>query len=116
MAMEQALEVSSDSLSVFLQSDRATASNFRKELNMGSSKFKLAHGYIHGQDQEQNSDGKEMSSVFHSSMPGALSLEELEEKVDLGQWDLKLGQRLVKLEVKTALYLRALSLRMMLMC
>ena len=102
MALEQALEVPPNSLLPFLQSDQATASNFRKELNMGPKKFKLALGYIIGQDHEQNPKGKEASDVFQAGTPGALSLEELEEHVDLGQWRLRLGQRLVKLEVKKA--------------
>lgn len=98
MAIERALEVSSNSLTVFLQSDRATTSSFRKELNMGPNEFKLAFSYINGQDQEQDSEGKEASNVFHAGTPGALSLEELGAKVELGQWKIKLGQRLVKLE------------------
>lgn len=114
MAMERALEISSNSLTVFLQSDRATTSTFRKELNMGPNDFKLALGYISGQDQEQDSKGREASDVFHAGTPGALSLEELEAKVDLGQWKIKLGQRLVKLEVNTAFYLTAPCARMLL--
>lgn len=116
MAVERALEVPSNSLTVFLQSDRATTSNFRKELDMGPSKFKLALGYINGQDREQDSEGEKASNVFHAGTPGALSLEELEEKVDLGQWNLKLGQRVVKLEVKKASFLSALWSRVLLMC
>lgn len=69
---------------------------------MGPRNFKFALEYIHGQDHKQESGGKETSDVFHAGTPGALSLEELEEKVDLAQWSIKLGQRLVKLEVKTA--------------
>ncbi len=102
MTVERALEISPNSLAGFLQSDQATTSNFQKELSMGPSKFKLALEYINGKDQERNHEGKEASNVFHAGTPGALSLKELEEKVDLGQWNLKLGQRLVKLEVKTA--------------
>ena len=116
MAIERALEVPTNSLTVFLQSDRATTSNFRKELDMGPRKFKLALEYINGHNQEQDSEGKEASDVFHAGTPGALSLEELEEKVDLGQWNLKLGQRVVKLEVKTASFLSALWSRTLLMC
>ncbi len=74
---------------------------------MGPDKFRLAFGYINGYDQEQ----KEASDVFHAGTPGALSLDKLEEKIDLGQWRLKLGQRLVKLEVN----MRALLLRLLLM-
>lgn len=116
MAAERVLEVSSNSLTIFLQSDRTTTSSFRKELNMGPSKFKFALEYINGQDQKQDSEGEEVSNVFHAGTPGALSLEELDEKVDLGQWSLKLGQRLLKLKVKTASYLSALSSRMLLTC
>ena len=98
MAVERALEVPSNSLTTFLQSDRATASNFSKELIMGPKQFKVALGYINGQDQEQVSEGKEAPNVFDAGTPGALSLEELEEQIDLGRWRLKLRQRLVKLE------------------
>ena len=109
MAVERALEVSPNSLFVFLQSDRATTSNFQKELNMGPSKFKLALEYINLEDENQDVGGQEASNVFHAGTPGALSLEEVEENVDLGQWILKLGRRLVKLEVKKASYLSAPS-------
>ena len=100
MAVEQALEVPQNSLTTFLQSDLATASNFQSELNMGLNKFKLAIGYINGPDPERNPGAKDATNVFHAGTPGTLSLEELEETVDLGQWRLKLGQSLVKLEVK----------------
>ena len=116
MAVERALELSSNTPTTFLQSDRATTSNFDEELNMGPSQFKHALAYINGQDQNQDSKGKEVTDVFHANTPGALSLEELEEKIDLGQWKIKLGQRLVKLEVKTASYLSAQPLRRLLMC
>ena len=98
MAVERALEVPSNSLTTFLQSDRAIASSFLEELTMGPKKFRFALGYIHGQDQEQKSEGKEASNVFEAGTPGALSLEELEEQIDLGSWRLELRQRLVKLE------------------
>ena len=98
MAVERALEVPSNSPSTFLQSDRATASNFLKELTMGPNKFKVALEYINGQDKEHDSKGKEASNVFDAGTPGALSLEELEDQIDLGRWRVKLKQRLVKLE------------------
>ena len=116
MAVEQALEVPPSSLTTFLQSDLATASNFQSELSMGPKKFELALGYINGPDPEQNSRAKDATNVFHAGTPGTLSLEELEEIVDLGQWRLKLGQSLVKLEVKKASCWSILSLRLLLMC
>ena len=101
MALERVLEVSPDSLTTLLQSERATTSSFQKELDMGPTQFKLALNYIVGQDQEQVSEDQDASDVFQACTPGVLSLEELEESVDLGQWGLKLGQRVVKMEVKT---------------
>ena len=115
MAVEQELEVPPSSLSTFLQSDLATASNFQSELNMGPNKFKLALEYINGPDPERNSKAKDATNVFDAGTPGTLSLEELEETVDLGQWRLKLGQSLVKLEVETASCWCTLSLRLLLM-
>lgn len=99
MAVEQALEVSPNSLTTFLQSDQATASDFRKELDMGPNRFVFAIEYINGFDHEQDSKAKDVTDVFHARTPGALSLEELGKTVDLGQWRLKLGQSLVSLEV-----------------
>ena len=99
MAVERALEVSPNSLTSFLQSDRATTSDFRKELDMGPSKFRLALEYMNLQDQNQDAEGQEASGVFSACTPGALSSEELEEKVDLGQWNLRLRGRIIKLEV-----------------
>ena len=69
---------------------------------MGPNKFKLALAYINGPDPERNPRAKDATNVFHAGTPGTLSLKELEETVDLGQWKLKLGQSLVKLEVKEA--------------
>ena len=116
MAVERALEVSPTSLTTFLQSDQTTASNFQKELNMGANKFRLALTYMNEQVHEQEFKSKQASDVFLASTPGASSLEELEESVDLGKWRLKLEQRLVTLEVNTASCLRTISLRLLLMC
>ena len=69
---------------------------------MGSNKFKLTLEYIYGPDHEGISRAKEPKDVFHAGTPGTLSLKELDEIVDLGQWRLKLGQRLVQLKVKKA--------------
>lgn len=99
MAVEQALEVPPNSLTTFLQSDQVNASDFRKELDMGLNRFVFAIEYINGSDHEQGSRAKDAMDVFHAGTPGALSLEELEETVDLGQWRLKLGQSLIRLEV-----------------
>ena len=100
MDIEKALNIPPSSLTTFLQSDLATASNFHRELSMGPKKFNLALEYIHGPEQSSRAD--DATDVFHAGMPGTLSLEELEETVDLGQWRLKLGQSLFKLEVKKA--------------
>ena len=66
---------------------------------MGRNKFNFALDYINGQDHEKTFEGEKASNGFHA-MPGALSLEEVVEKIDLGKWRLKLGQRVVRLEVK----------------
>ena len=116
MAVEHALEVPPNSLTTFLQSDLATASSFQSELNMGPKNFKLAIEYINGPDPERNPGAKDATNVFHAGTPGTLSLEELEETVDLGQWRLKLGQSLLKLEVEKASCWTTLPLRLLLMC
>ena len=72
---------------------------------MGPSAFKLALEYIDWHDQKQDPEGEKTINVFTAGMPGALSLKELEREVDLGRWKLKLGQRLVNLEVKSTSHL-----------
>ena len=116
MAVEHALEVAPNSLTTFLQSDQASASSFRKELNMGPDRFELALGYINGPDHEQSSRGKDATDVFHAGTPGTLSLEELEETVNLAQWRLKLGPSLVRLEVYTSSYWGTIPMRLLLIC
>ena len=81
---------------------------------MGPSAFKLALEYIDWEEQNQDSEGEKTTDVFTAGTPGALSLKDLEREVDLGQWKLKLGQRLVNLEVKSTSYLSTWSLRMLL--
>ena len=110
MALERTLGFSANPLAIFLQSDRVTTSNFQEELNMGPSAFKLALEYIDWQDQKQDPKGEKTTNVFTAGTPGALSLKDLEREVDLGRWKLKLGQRLVDLEVKSTSYLSTRSL------
>lgn len=81
---------------------------------MGPSAFRLALEYIDWQEQKQDSEGEKTTDVFTAGTPGALSLKDLEREVDLGQWKLKLGQRLVNLEVKSTSYFSTWSLRMLL--
>ena len=40
------------------------------------------------------------ATVFRAKMPGALTLQEVQEQIDLGKWNLKFGNRLVNLEVR----------------
>ena len=105
MALERTLGFSTNPLAIFLQYDRATTSNFQEELNMGPRAFQLALEYIDWQDQEQDPEGEKTTNVFTAGTPGALSLTELQREVDLDRWKLKLGQRLVNLEVKSTSYL-----------
>lgn len=105
ISIERAIGVPATSLSTFLQSDCATASDFQRELDMGLTDFNFVSEYVNGLDQEQAAQRHlDAENVFQAGTPGVMSLRELEQNVDLGQWKLKLGQRLVSLEVSAVLY------------
>ena len=101
MDLERALGPGPSSLSTFLQSDRATGSDFQQELGMGHFDFISAFEYIRGSDLDRDVEcTKDIATVFQACAPGALSLEQVEQDIDLGQWKLRIGDMIVCLEVR----------------
>lgn len=54
---------------------------------------------VYGPDADLDDESDRPSTVFQAKMPGAMTVEEVEDQIDLGRWRLKLGDRLVNLEV-----------------
>ncbi|KAI4188857.1 MAG: hypothetical protein L6R41_001878 [Letrouitia leprolyta] len=64
------------------------------QLGLDNESYTLLRDY----QQEFGPGGRSQSSALGSRMPGLMSLEEVEEKIDLGKWTLKFGSMLVLLE------------------
>ena len=70
---------------------------------MGSEEFKFTFEYIHGSEEDLEQQSKHYETVFQAKTPGTLALEEVQAQVDLGQWKVRLGKRLVNLEARVNL-------------
>lgn len=90
-------------LNTFLHSDSLVSSHFHEELSMGLNNFKSALEYVHGPEEEDQHQSQRAATVFQARMPGVMTLEEVEDQIDLDRWQLKLGNRLVNLEVRLVL-------------
>lgn len=85
----------------FLQSDRVTSSDFSQELELGFDTFEWLFEYVQVSTPETTESGQTFSSVFEAGTPGVMTLEDVEEDIDLGSWRLKLGDTIVALEVSS---------------
>ena len=99
--LEDILETSDESPMTFLQSGAAVSFDFSKELGMGPERFKYYLEYINGLCENGLTEWPQ--SAFEAGMPGALTIDEVEDRVDLGQWRLKIRGRIVCLEVSPSL-------------
>lgn len=100
MSLERAWANSPTNPMSFLQSDSAVGADFQKELTMSPENFKSALEYFYGPEEDIEEQSMRYATVFQAKTPGAMSLEDVENQIDLGQWKLKLGDRFVVLEVK----------------
>ena len=87
---------SAEELSGFLKSATQTNKHLLKPLEIGNVKYRRVIDYL-SDDEDNKAESPE--GVFASSMPGAMSIEELETEVDLGAWLIKIGDEIVMLEV-----------------
>lgn len=85
--------------SAFLQSDSRTSSDFGRELAMGPEAFGFLLGYLTRPDDARE-PAKSFSSAFEAGTPGVMRLEEVEQEVNLGRWQLRLRGMVVFLEVR----------------
>ena len=100
MGLERELRLDPIPCSAFLQSDRATSTNFHEELIMGPIKFRLVFDYFNSQGQGLEDEAvKDAATVFEAGTPGVMTFRELAEEVDLGQWKLLIGGRVVRMNV-----------------
>lgn len=103
MSLERELAIPCTDLNTFLQSKSLVSSLFPKELLMGPDKFKAALQYVYGPEQDDIKRSQCDATVFQARMPGAMTLKEVTDQINLDRWQLKLGSRLVHLEVRLGL-------------
>ena len=70
-----------------------------EKIDIGNVQYKQASEYIMGPHPEASA-GRQFASVFDAGMPGALSLAELKESVNLGEWKLRVGSKILSLQVR----------------
>lgn len=99
MSIERAFAISITALASFLQSDHVASSDFRRELAMGPESFKHVLAYVYGLEEDSEEQCKHTGTVFQAKMPGAMTVEEVEDQIDLSRWNLKIGNKLVNLKV-----------------
>lgn len=100
MSLERMLAIPRTNLDTFLHSDGLVNSHFQEELSMGPDQFKSALEYIHGPGEDDGNQSQRAATVFQARMPGAMTLEEVEDQINLDRWRLQLGSRLVNLEAR----------------
>jgi len=101
MSLERKLQLPSDpsKLSTLLQSSSPN-SPLHKSIEIGNVKYNQALEYAKG-SPDPDSGAIEVENVFDAGMPGAMSIEELESKVDLGSWGVRLRDGIFQLKVRT---------------
>ena len=76
--------------------------SFQQKLDMGPVKYKFALNYMNGSDESGDFDKRRgETNVFQAGMPGAMTITEIQETMNLGHWKLMIGDRIVLLEVGT---------------
>lgn len=103
MSLERAWAIPRTDLDTFLHSDSLVRSHFHEELSIGPEILKTALEYVHGPEANDQNQAQRATTVFEARMPGAMTLEEVKDQINLDRWQLKLGSRLVNLEVRLKL-------------
>ena len=99
MSLERAWAIAPTSCPIFLQSDNAVASDFQRELKLNRKTFAAALEYICGPEEDLEQQSRRYATIFQAETPGVMSLKELQDQIDLGQWNLRVGNQVAKLEV-----------------
>lgn len=78
------------------------STNFQQKLDVGPVTYKFALDYLNGSHGSGDSNrGRGETTVFQAGMPGAMTVTEIQETMNLGHWRLEIGDRIVLLEVGT---------------
>lgn len=101
MTIERLLKLPSDpnELQELLQSPSETA-NFMKKIEIGNVRYEHALHYVNGTNSKPAGLTKH-ANVFEAGTPGVLSLAELDNSIELGQWKVRVGSETAALEVRT---------------
>lgn len=83
----------------FLKSTFAPSSNHEQDENSRSKTYKSLSKYLTAPSQTNGGHETRHSSVFEAETPGTMTLEDVDQQIDLGKWELKLGDMIVTLEV-----------------
>ena len=99
MTIERALDIPATSLNGKDSQQLLLAyPRLGEKIDFGNVKYGKALEYVTGQDDEKTRQHNALS-VFRAGMPGVLSLQEVKNSINLGLWNLALGDRVVRLEV-----------------
>lgn len=101
MSLERILGISPESPLTFLQSDAVVSPNFDNELDMGPERFKYFLEYVNG--PEEVGISQRPTTAFEAEMPGAMTKEEVDNEIDLGQWRMMIHGRIVRLKVNVCI-------------
>ena len=72
---------------------------------MGPDNFNSALEYFYGTSEDHLEQPEHCTNVFQAGTPGTMSLEAVQNQINLSKWKLKLGSRLVKLEARPMTYI-----------
>ena len=76
--------------------------SFQQKLDLGPVKYEFALDYMNGSDESGDlNKGRGETNVFQAGMPGAMTITEIQETMNLGHWKLMIGDRIVFLEAGT---------------
>ena len=92
----------------FLKLTFAPGLNYDHDEDSRSKTYESLYEYLMAPSQNNRGHQMRHSSVFEAETPGTMSLEDVDKQIDLGQWELKLGDMIVTLEVSIPIVLRRL--------
>ena len=74
---------------------------FQQKLDVHPVTYKTALEYMNALNDRDNSDArKDANTVFEAHMPGAMTVDEVREQIDLDHWRVQVGDQLVQMKVR----------------
>ena len=102
MSLERAWALAPTIYPRFLQSTSTLSANFEEELTLGSESFRFALEYIYGPEESLEEQSRNCATVFQAGTPGTMSVEEVQDQIDLDRWGVRLGNTRLRLQVNAA--------------